>query len=108
MTHNQILTAAFNKLYAAVGREQVQRLNKAAKEDAEWMIACAEENAVYGYGAKKLKVVNQCARDYVEVYGNIGSEFCDLLGSIGWARCAEDTDYEQEKWSDLEQWAKAA
>lgn len=106
MEHEDILLSAFNKLYVAAGRPKHETLSANAKTDASWLIGCAELNAEYGYGCKTLKKLNATGRYYAQEYGQLGAEFCDHIGRIGWARCAEDKAYEEEKWNELKAWAE--
>lgn len=107
-TPNQILFACEKKLQASINRALPKRLTANMKDDCEWMIECSENNAMYGYEPHTLKQFSECARQFIACYGSLGQQFIDLIASIGWARCTEDRDYIQEKWSALEQWAIAS
>ena len=66
-------------------------------KDFAWIVSCAYENAYYGYGLGELFNSNATVRDLVDHYGmDKIKPVIIAVGRIGWAKCAEDLDYEKE------------
>ena len=108
MNKEKIIMAALNKLRRLQNVNELTALPTGMRNKIEGMIEDADSYAVYGYGSKSFREMNPVAIDIVKQCGEPGTQFCNLIFGIGWARCAEDPDYEQEKWKKLETWANAA
>ena len=72
-------------------------VSKSLASDFAWIVSCAYENAYYGYGLGELFNSNATVKDLIEHYGMDKIRPVILsVGRIGWAKCAEDSDYEKE------------
>ena len=105
---HKILTSALNRLRKFKGANELEVLPLGMINKLEGMIEDADSYAEYGYGSKSFREMNPAAMEIIKHFGELGVQFCNLIFGIGWARSAEDPDYEQEKWKKLENWAKAA
>lgn len=108
MNQEKIIMTALNKLRRTQNVNELDALPTGMRKKIEGMIEDADSYAVYGYGSKSFREMNPVAMEIVQKCGELGIQFCNLIFGIGWARCAEDSDYENEKWKKLETWAQAA
>ena len=108
MNQEKIIMTALNKLRRTQNVNELDVLPTGMRKKIEGMIEDADSYAVYGYGSKSFREMNPVAIEIVQNCGELGIQFCNLIFGIGWARCAEDSDYENEKWKKLETWAQAA
>ena len=106
MKRKQVLLACLNKLRASKNLPRTNVLNQKARNHFLGMIEDADSYAEYGYGCRSFLEQNPSARYLIKEYGQTGTELSKLLFSIGYAQCAEDSDYESTKWEMLYDWCE--
>lgn len=105
MKQSKILLAAYNKLRDGIHQKTIKSLPSNISYCFYAMIEDADSYAEYGYPKSRFIAENPTVRGFIEQFGHPAEEFCKLLYSIGYAQCAEDKEYEEEKWTALQNWA---